>query len=221
MARTRATLDREELSVLRPLRSPDRIQRFLDEEVAYNKEPDGETCRSPRRVLRDRVAHCFEGALLAASALRLKGLPALVIQMRAQRDDDHVLALFREGKDRGAWGAVAKSNYSGLRFREPVYRTLRELAMSYFEQYYNLAGEKSLRSFTRPVDLSRFDGRGWETAEEELWDVSDYLATRRFFPLVTPPQVRGLSPMDRRLYDAGLVGSLGAKAPGRLPRAAS
>ena len=122
------------------------------------------------------------------------------------RDDDHVLALFRERRGAGCWGAVAKSNYSGLRFRSPVYRSLRELVMSYFDGYYNLEGEKSLRAFERPVDLARFDARGWETAEEDLWDVSAYLATRRFTPILTRAQIRALAPMDRRLYDAGLVG---------------
>jgi hypothetical protein len=122
------------------------------------------------------------------------------------RDDDHVLAVLRERPGGGCWGAVAKSNYSGLRFRSPVYRSLRELVMSYFDVYYNLDGEKSLRAFERPVDLARFDRRGWETAEESLWDVSTYLATRRFTPLLTRAQVRALCPMDRCLYDAGLVG---------------
>ncbi|HEX8984762.1 MAG TPA: hypothetical protein VF767_05000, partial [Bryobacteraceae bacterium] len=121
---------------LRRLKTPEKVQRFLDCEVGYNKEPGGPTCRSPRRVLRDRVAHCLEGALFGAAALRVQGRPPLLVDLEAVRDDDHVLAVFRE---RGLWGAVAKSNYAGLRYREPVYRTLRELAMSYFEQYYNLA----------------------------------------------------------------------------------
>src|SRR5450759_2199688 len=194
------------LRLPRGLRAPDRIQRFLDEEVLYNKEPDGETAFSPRRVLRERRAHCFEGALLAAAALRRLGHAPLVVQLRAVRDDDHVLALYRERPGAGCWGAVAKSNYSGLRFRSPVYGSLRELVMSYFDVYYNLEGEKSLRSFSRPVDLSRFDARGWETAEESLWDVSTYLATRRVMALLARGQVRALTPMDRRLYDAGLVG---------------
>ncbi|MGZ5380418.1 MAG: hypothetical protein ACXWE1_04890 [Thermoanaerobaculia bacterium] len=193
------------LRLPRGLRAPDAIQRFVDD-LLYNKEKDGETARSPRRVLETREAHCFEGALLAAAALRRLGRLPLVVQLRAVRDDDHVLAVFRERPGTGCWGAVAKSNYSGLRFRSPVYRSLRELVMSYFDVYYNLGGEKSLRAFERPVNLARFDRRGWETAEESLWDVSTYLATRRFTPLLTRPQVRALRPMDRRLYDAGLVG---------------
>ena len=193
------------LRLPRGLRSPDAIQRFLDD-LLYNKEKDGETARSPRRVLETGEAHCFEGALLAAAALRRLFQPPLVVQLRAVRDDDHVLAVFRERPGAGCWGAIAKSNYSGLRFRSPVYRSLRELVMSYFEAYYNLGGKKSLRAFARPVDLARFDGRGWETAGENLWDVSSYLATRRFTPVLTRAQVRALRPMDRRLYDAGLVG---------------
>ena len=190
------------------LRTPDRIQRFLDEEIRYNKEPDGETALSPRRVLEERRAHCFEGALLAAAALRRLGHAPLVVQLRAVRDDDHVLALYRESPGAGCWGAVAKSNYSGLRFRSAVYRSLRELVMSYFDVYFNLEGEKSLRAIGRPVNLVRFDARGWEIADESLWDVSLHLATRRFTPLIARGQVRRLSPMDRRLFDAGLVGTL-------------
>ena len=128
------TFDAAERAVFRRLTTPEKIQRFLDD-LAYNKEPDGDTCRSPRRVLRDRTAHCMEGALFGAAALRMIGHPPLLLDLEAVRDDDHVLAIFRL---RGHWGAVAKSNYSGLRYREPVYRTLRELAMSYFEHYYNL-----------------------------------------------------------------------------------
>src|SRR5436853_7295284 len=142
-----------ERAVFRRLKTPEQIQRFLDYDLAYNKEVGGITCRSPRRVLRDRTAHCLEGALFGAAALRVQGFVPLLLDLEAVRDDDHVLALFRQ---RGCWGAIAKSNYSGLRFREPVYRTLRELAMSYFEHYYNPRGEKTLRSVSRPVNLRRF-----------------------------------------------------------------
>jgi hypothetical protein len=196
------------------LHSPDAIQRFLDDGLRYNKEKDGETAHSPRRVLETREAHCFEGALLAAAALRRLGHAPLVVQLRAVRDDDHVLALYRERPGVGCWGAVAKSNYSGLRFRSPVYVSLRELAMSYFDCYYNLEGEKSLRSYGRPVDLARFDARRWETAAEDLWDVSTWIATRRFTSILAPGQARRLPRMDRRLFAAGLVGARGAPRTG-------
>src|SRR5581483_6606061 len=155
--------DKSELAILRKLSTPEKIQHFLDYEIAYNKEKEGETCRSPRRVLRDRLAHCAEGAFFAAAALRVQGNPPLI------------LALF---KQYGHWGAIAKSNYSGLRFREPVYRTVRELVMSYFAHYYNPAGELTLRAFsTRPVNLSRFDRINWMTMEEDLWEVCNYFCT--------------------------------------------
>lgn len=146
------------------MNTPEKIQRLLDA-LPYNKEPDGPACRSPRRVLRDRTAHCLEGALLAAAALRVQGHPPLLLDLEAVRDDDHVLAIFRQ---RGLWGPVAKSNYAGLRFREPVYRSLRELVISYFEHYYNLCGEKTLRKYSRPVNLARFDALEWVTAERDL-----------------------------------------------------
>ena len=136
-------LSAAERAVFRKLTTPEKIQRFIDS-LAYNNEPGGPTCRSPRSTLRDRTAHCMEGALLGAAALRMLGHPALLLDLEAVRDTDHVLALFRA---RGHWGAVAKSNYAGLRYREPVYRTLRELAMSYFEHYFNPRKEKTLRTF--------------------------------------------------------------------------
>ncbi len=195
--------DRRELAILRRLRSPARIQRFLDHDLGYNKEKDGATCRSPRLVLRHGVAQCMEGALFAAAALRLHGFPPLLVDLEAVRDDDHVLAVFRQ---RRHWGAIAKSNYAGLRFREPVYRTLRELAMSYFEHYYNPKGEKTLRRYSRPVNLRRFDRIRWMTSEENLWPIPDYLLAISHTPLLTTAMIRRLNPMDDRLRRAGLVG---------------
>ena len=189
-----------ELAVLRGLKTPEQIQRFLDEEVNYNKEEQGPSCRSPRRILRDRLAHCLEGALFGAAALRVQGWEPLLLDLEAVRDDDHVLAIFRQ---RGSWGAIAKSNYTGLRFREPVYRNLRELAMSYFEHYYNLEGEKTLRTYSRPVNLSRFDRIDWMTTEEDLWPISDHLFDIPHRPLISSAIARRLTPMDRRLFAAG------------------
>lgn len=198
-------LPRAERSALKALRTPHRIQRFLDE-MPYNIEKDGATCYSPLEALRHNRAHCMEGALVAAAALRLAGYPALLLDLESVRDDDHVLAIYRRG---GHWGALAKSNYAGLRSREPVYRTLRELALSYFEHYYNLKGEKTLRAFgTRPVNLSRFDARGWVTDPEPVWYIPEYLCTVAHTRLVSAGQLRMLAPMDRRLFEAGLTGSV-------------
>ena len=194
---------RQEITVLRRLNTPEKIQRFLDEKLAYNKEIDGETCRSPRRVLRDMTAHCFEGALMAVAALRVHGHPPLLVDLEAVRDDDHVLAVFQQ---HGHWGAIAKSNYSGLRFREPVYRTLRELVMSYFEHYFNLKREKTLRRYSRPVNLGRFDKSEWMTAEEDLWFMAEYLLTISHSSILLPVTARHLTKVDRRLFGAGKFG---------------
>lgn len=197
-------LTSRELGILARLNTPEKIQRFLDA-LPYNKEPDGPTCRSPRRVLRDRTAHCLEGALLAAAALRLQGHPPLLLDLEAVRDDDHVLAVFRRG---GLWGAVAKSNYTGLRFREPIYRNLRELVISYFEHYYNLSGEKTLRRYSRPVNLARFDRLGWMTAERDLWEIAQHLHRIAHRPLLPKGVGRRLNRVDARMKAAGLVGAV-------------
>lgn len=193
-----------ETRVLKSLKTPEKIQRFLDVDISYNKEPDGDTIRSPRRVLRDRTAHCFEGALFAAAALRVQGFPPLLLDLEAVRDDDHVLAIFRQHNH---WGAIAKSNYTGLRFREPVYRTLRELALSYFESYFNLSREKTLRNYSsRPVNLARFDRIGWMTAEADLWPIAEHLVEIPHTPLLPATPRRRFARVDERLFAAGLVG---------------
>ncbi len=140
---------------------------------------------------------------MAAAALRFHGRPALLVDLEAVRDDDHVLAVFREG---GLWGAAAKSNYAGLRFREPVYRTLRELVMSYFEHYFNLRGEKTLRAYSRPVNLKRFDPIGWMTAEKDVWAIPEHLCVIPHVALLPDGVERRLNRMDKRLFAAGLVG---------------
>lgn len=198
-------LTRDEARILRGLRRPDGIQLFLDDEIHYNKEQDGETCRSPRRVLRDGLAHCAEGAYFAAAALRLLGHRPLIVDLIAVRDDDHLLAVFKE---HGRWGAIAKSNYSGLRFREPVYLTVRELCMSYYSHYYNLEGELTLRGFSRPVDLGRFDRLSWMTSDSDLFYIGDYLNTLPHTEILTPAMKRRRRTLDRRLFDAGLLGSV-------------
>ena len=139
-----------ELRKLRSLKDPYGIQRYLDG-MPYHLE---DTAWSPRVVLREETSHCLEGAIFAAAALRANGFPPLILDLEAEHDTDHVLAIYRVD---GHWGAIAKSNYAGCRYREPVYRSLRELAMSYFNIYFNLRRERTLRTFSRPVNLARFD----------------------------------------------------------------
>jgi len=198
---------REERAALRALRRPEDVQRFVDE-LHYNKEDGGETCRSPRRVLRERTAQCFEAAILAAAAFRFHGRPPLVLLMTAVRDEHHILALHRERKDSGAWGAVGKSKFVGLRYRDPIYRTPRELAMSYVESYYNEDAEKTLRAISRPIDLTRVDARDWERAEADIWDVSDWIGLHAVTPLLTPAQVRKLRRVEPVAFQQGLLPGL-------------
>lgn len=185
---------------LRRLTPAWRIQKFLDE-IAYDAA--GRGCRSPRRVLAERTVQCADGAFFAAAALRVQGHRPLIVDLEAERDDDHVIAVFRQN---GGWGAVARSNYSGLRFREPVFRTIRDLVLSYVESYFNLRREKTLRRYSGPVDLSRFDAVEWMTTAEDLWCIPEYLVGIRHYTLLSKPQERGLGPVDRRLFQAGLVG---------------
>jgi hypothetical protein len=189
----------QELRLLRPLKSPQKIQRFL-EELPYHHAT---TAWSPRRVLRERSAHCFEGAVFAAAALRVNGFKPLVWDLEGIRDSDHVLAIYQVERH---WGAIGKSNFAGLRFREPVYRSLRELAMSYFESYYNLLGERTLRSYSRPVDLARFDHLDWMTTEKPIWFIAEHLCEIPHTPVITEAQARRLTRLDKRAYAAGLTG---------------
>jgi len=199
-------LDARERKTLQPLKSPARIQRFLDEEIGYNQEPNGVTCYSPRLVLRERVAHCMEGAMFGAMALRRLGFPPLLVDIEAVRDTDHVLAVYRVGKH---WGAMAKSDYSGLRSREPVYRTIRELVMSYFEHYYNPRGEKTLRAYSRPVNLRRFDRSiHWMTTLEQVWAIPEHLCDIPHTSVLTRPMEKHIARMDRRLFAAGRLGGV-------------
>ena len=186
--------------LLKPLGSPIKIQEFLDS-IPYNTT---KRTLSPLLVLKERMAHCMDGGMLAASALRRLGYPPLIVDLTAENDDDHIIAVFRDGN---CWGAIAKSNTTVLRFREPVYRSLRELAMSYFDVYYNLNSEKTLRSYSRPMDLSRFDDRNWETTGEDLEFIGDYTFNVRHYPLVTKKQVRSLNKVPKYLYDAGFTGA--------------
>jgi hypothetical protein len=194
-----ADFTRAELRTLRGLKTPTGIQRFLDE-LPYNLSF---TARSPQKVLRDRTASCLEGGIFAAAALRALGFPPLIFDLEADQDTDHVVAIF---KMRGHWGAVAKSNFTGCRYREPVYRSLRELAISYFNIYFNLRGERTLRRYSRPVNLSRFDRLHWMTTEEPIWFIAEHLCEIPHIRLLTPPMEKRLTRVDPRTFKAEMVG---------------
>jgi len=188
-----------ELRTMRALKSPAGIQRFLDD-IPYHLAG---TAWTPRKVLREKTAHCLEGAILAAAALRVLGFPPLIFDLEADQDTDHVLAIF---KVRGHWGAIAKSNFAGCRYREPVYRTLRELALSYFNTYFNLRGERTLRRYSRPVNLARFDDRHWMTLDKEIWFVAEYLCDIPHRPLLKRGLEKHLTRVDRRTWASEMVG---------------
>jgi hypothetical protein len=190
ISRLKSLLTPREQAIFRKLSSGQKIQDYLDA-LPINFERRGETYMSPRRVIRTKTAHCFEGALLAAAALAVHGQPPLLMDFRtAPTDEDHVVALFRSG---GLWGAISKTNHAILRYRDPVYRSPRELAMSYFHEYFQPNGKKSLRAYSAPFDLRRFRPDKWVTAEDDLhWLVNALDATRHFLtvPKKTMRRVR-------------------------------
>jgi hypothetical protein len=189
-----------ELRVLRRLNTPVKIQDFLAE-LPFNDEPNGETCMSPRRVLQAGKAHCMEGAMLAAAALRMHGHRPLIVDLCSTYvDDDHEIALFGGP---GRWGAISKTGSPVLRYREPIYRTVRELMMSYFHEYFMNNGKKTLRTYSVPVDLSRFDKRGWMTAEDELWDIANYMTDATHYRILTQGQIARLRKADPIEIKAG------------------
>jgi hypothetical protein len=194
-------LTESERQVIARLTTPGKIQTFLDE-LAYSAE---DTYRCPLRVLRERTGHCFDGALFAAAMLRRLGYPPLILDMLPNvRDDDHLVALFKRD---GHWGAVANSNFAGLRFREPIYRNLRELVLSYFEQYYNVEREKTLRNYTRPLNLKVFDNHDWMTRDEPLQGIAQRLDESPRTPLLMESMIADLSLVDERSFRAGLLGA--------------
>lgn len=185
--RIRAVLLPDERRIFGKLTSPPKIQDFLDT-LPVNFEMSGETYMSPRRTLHAKTAHCFEGALVAAVALAYHGQKPLLLDLRTiSLDEDHVVALFREN---GRWGAISKTNHAILRYRDPVYASVRELAMSYFHEYILSDGKKSLRQFSRPFDLSRYAPERWVTAPEELDWLVEALDSSRHFPIASEKNLR-------------------------------
>lgn len=196
-----AALNKKEKNTIAKLTSPYKIQSYLND-IQYSSD---KTYRCPLKVFQDGKGHCFDGALFAAAMLRKLGYPPLILDMIPnERDDDHILALFKEDNH---WGAIAKSNFAGLRFREPIYRNLRELVLSYFEQYYNIEREKTLRGYTIPLNLKSFDRLNWITDSKTMYLIADRLDKLKRFDLLTPAMIKNLSLVDERLYKAGLHGA--------------
>jgi hypothetical protein len=188
-----------ELRKLRSFKDPHGIQRAIDA-MPYHL---ADTAWSPRRVLAENTSHCLEGAIFAAAALRANGYPPLIVDLEADCDTDHVIAVYRV---EGNWGAVAKSNYTGCRYREPVYRTLRELALSYFNIYFNLRRERTLRRFSRPVNLARFDHLEWMTTEKPIWFIVYHLLEIPHYSLFNNRVAKRLHRVDERTYQAEVLG---------------
>ncbi len=186
-------LTQREFALLQRLDTPQKIQAFLNG-ITINHEIGGETVLSVREVLRQRRSHCIEGAFLAACALWVHGKPPLVMHLDCDLSDyPHVIAVFRQ---HGHWGAISKTNGVGLRYRDPIYRSLRELAMSYMHEYSNKRHRKTLRSYSGAYDLRRLDPGLWVTSEAQCWEAHDRLAALRHYPLISRHQERLLSPRD-------------------------
>lgn len=191
----------------RSLNSPIEIQHYLDGLPYVGEERN----RCPLDVMKDGQSHCLDGGLLAALALRRLGDPGLLVDLVPAKDengqyldDDHVLAVFRRD---GLWGAVAKSNFVWLRYREPVYRTLRELAMSYFEVYYNVDGLKTLRAYTRPFDIAQYDSLNYAWDECNVDKLYQIFYLNKSISLISNKTAATLQPVDKRAFDAGSVGT--------------
>jgi hypothetical protein len=196
--RLKALLTADERTVFARLSAPHKVQDFVDG-IPVNLEETGETILSPRRVVRENRAHCIEGALFAAACFAYHGQPALILNFQASAIDvDHVVTLFRR---EGLWGAISKTNHAVLRWRDPVYRTVRELAMSYFHEYLAPNGKKSLRAISRPFDLGRHAPESWVTAEQDLEWLQDKLNDLSHAPLLPRgiiPRLRDISPLERQ-----------------------
>lgn len=192
---------KEEIALFKRLNSPQKIQDFLNQ-IPANFEEGGKTVLSPRSVLQKKKAQCIEGALLAAVILRFHGHQPLLVDLTAnQEDEDHVVTVFKKN---GHWGALSKSNHATLRYREPIYQTIRELVMSYFHEYYtSKEGKKTLRSYAGPINLARFDKKNWMTTKEEVWYIAEYLDQVPHKQILSRSQIASLRRADAVELKAG------------------
>ncbi len=191
----------EEIKIFKKLNTPQKIQDFLAFKIRHNPAKDGVECRSPRMVLRLGKAHCMEGALLAAAILEFHGQKPLLMDLRSASSDlDHVVALF---KKLGCWGAISKTNHAVLRYREPIYKTLRELALSYFHEYFLDNGKKTLLEYSVPFNVNRINYLNWRTTKKDLTELPQYLDKARHYKILTPTQIRNLREADKIEIEAG------------------
>jgi hypothetical protein len=188
-----------EVKFLKSLKTPEKIQKFLDN-LQYSKN---DYTQSARNAIKTKTAHCFDGAIVAAAALEQNGYPPLIIDLRAVEDDDHILAIF---KAHNCFGALAKSNYSGLRYREPVYRTLRELVMSYFENYFNLSGKRTLREFSVLYDLRKEKKINWRTSPDPIDELGELIDATKHYRVISKAAEKNLIKLDKRSLLAGKIG---------------
>jgi len=194
---------KEEIEIIKKLNTPNKIQDFLNS-LQINFEENGETCMSPRMVLKEKKAHCIEAAMFAAAVLRFHNYPPLILDFEATHgDEDHVIAIFKKNNH---WGAISKTNHAILRYREPVYKTVRELAMSYFHEYYLFAnGKKTLRKVSKPVNLRIFDKKGWMTSNDNVWYINDYLVNLKHKNILNRSQINNLRRVDPIEIQAGKI----------------
>lgn len=192
---------KKEIQVFKKLDSPKKIQDFLNL-LPINFEKNGETCMSPRRVLAVKKAHCMEGAMFAAAALEFHGQKPLVMDLRSIKpgDDDHVVCVYKQF---GCFGAISKTNHAVLRYREPIYKTVRELALSYFHEYFLDTGKKTLREYSEPFDLNYFNKLLWRTSEEDLFEIPHHLDSVKHFPFLNKLQIKNLRKADTIEIQAG------------------
>lgn len=196
---------KEEIKLFKKLNTPSKIQDYLNS-LEFNFEDDGDTCMSPRRVIENKSAHCMEGAMFAAAALEFNGFKPLVLDLRSIKkpyDYDHVVAVFKQF---GSFGAISKTNHAVLRYREPVYKTLRELALSYFHEYFlNSTGKKTLREYSIPFDLNHFNKLEWRTTNEDLFEISFYLDEIKHFKILSKEQEKNLRKADNIEIKSGEI----------------
>jgi hypothetical protein len=184
-------LTKEEITIFRKLNAPEKIQDYITA-IPINFEPGGDTCRSARYAIRANCCHCIEAAFIASSSLLLHGQPALLMDFQASGDDDHIVTLFRRGKH---WGAISKSNSIWLRWRDPVYASPRELAMSYFHEYVK-AGKKTLRRISKPFNIGKYDPDYWITNPGNCWAMALEIDAAPHIPLISQSQARRLKSRD-------------------------